>query len=236
VSTAPRSLAVSALLAALLLAGCGGGEDSESTTSKTTTASKQAGTTTGSHERESPAKAPAPTPPNPDPPVATERVPGSKAVAPDVPVTEGGDNSVQAFGTEGEEDQAAQATATLGAYLGARADKDWAAACKEASAQLIEELARLVERAKAKGDAEKPKGCAETLALLSGEASEAALEEAAVIEQVLSFRIRDDGYAYLIYKGAQGKVKFIAMADDDGTWKVNTVEPSAFEGPPGEAR
>jgi hypothetical protein len=245
---ARRSLALLALLCLLFLSGCGGGEgDSESTASEATsaqgqtsaaqgsaTAQDQGGAEQGGGEEQA-AKAPPKTPTEPNPPIAGERTPGSKAVAPGVPVVKGADNSIQAFGTEGEEDEAEQATANLKSYLDARANRDWPGACEAASAQLREELSKLIERAKAKGDTEKPKGCAETLELFFGKTPSSALQEAARIDQVLSFRVQADGYAYLIYE-AEGKVKFIAMANEEGTWKPNTLEPEAFQGPQGESQ
>lgn len=166
------------------------------------------------------------TPPEPNPPRSTARVPGSKAVAPGVPVTRGGDNSVQAFGNEGQEGEAAQAAATVAAYLRARAARRWPDACAEASKQLEGELAKLIARAEVTNrDAEKPEGCAATLALLFGRSPSSALRRVEV-GKVLSFRVRPDGYAYLIYEDREGAILFIAMAADGGTWKVNVPEPT----------
>lgn len=232
------SAAVVALAAAgaLALAGCGGGGDLNTTASSETTTAQAPKTrapkpkpqahSDSAAKRTTPTNAPG-TPGDP--------TPGEKAPAPGVPVTPEGDNSVQTFGTEGEESQRSQAEADLREYLEARAKGDWAAACEAASAQLKEELAKLIANAKAKGDAEKPKGCADTLEALYGKALPKTLRQAAQIEEVLSFRIREDGYAYLIFKAPEG-VKFIAMANDEGTWKVNTPEPEAFQASQGETQ
>ena len=48
-----------------------------------------------------------------------------------------------------------------------------------------------------------------------------------MVKELLSFRVKD-GYAYVIFKGAGGEVRFIAMANDGGEWKVNTTEPGTF--------
>src|SRR5262249_1998769 len=146
--------------------------------------------------------------------------PGSRAVAPGVPVTKGGDNSIQAFGTEGEEDPRAQAISNLTAYLNARLQGGWARACSLASDQFREELKRLIESAKAKGAAKKPEGCPGTLALLTSPQARAELRRRFQVNEVLSFRIRGE-YAYLIFRGEEGKAMFVAMADDGGQWKVN---------------
>jgi hypothetical protein len=161
----------------------------------------------------------------PNPAIATERTPGSKAVAPDVPVTQGGDNSIQAFGVEGEDQEATQALSALEEYLQARLAGEWARACASVSAEFREQLQLLIERAKAKEEeAPKPQGCPETLQLLYGQAPRQALQEATQIERVLSFRVREDGYAYLIYADSKGTIRFIAMAEEEGAWKVNTTE------------
>jgi hypothetical protein len=243
---ARRSLALLALLCLLFFSGCGGGGDSDSTAGEATSTQEQTSASEGNAAQDQggaeqgggedqASKPPPKTPVERNPPIASERTPGSKAVAPGVPVIKGADNSIQAFGEEGEEDEAQQATAGLKRYLDARASKDWQAACEAASAQMREELTVMIERAKAKGDAEKPKGCAETLELLFGKTPQQALQEAARIDQVLSFRAQEDGYAYLIFE-AEGKVKFIAMAEEEGAWKPNTLEPEAFQGPQGESQ
>jgi len=150
--------------------------------------------------------------------------PGTKAVAPGVPVQRGGDNSVQTFGAEAEVDQREQALATLSAYLNARVARQWEKACAATSEEFKEQLATLVDIGKGK---EKPEGCAETLRLFFRSFPRSVLRQSAQIKELLSFRVKDD-YAYVIFRGAGGEVKFIAMADDDGEWKVNTTEPAAF--------
>ena len=215
------------VLAALLLGGCGG-SDSETTAEGEVSAAREQ---RPAAEQEPQAQGQEEGPGNPkpsaspNPPIATERIPGSKAVAPGVPTTKGGDNSIQAFGAEGEEDEAAQAAAQLRAYLSARVAGDWAAACAATSAQYREQLARMVAPTP---DEKEPKGCEQTLALLFAKAPKQALQEAAEVNRVLSFRVEESGYAYLIYEDAEGEIRFIAMANEDGAWKVNTIEPTGF--------
>lgn len=237
------ALLICLCLALFPLAGCGGGGDGESTSSQASTAqaetapapARKEGDRSGEEQGANPqsTKPTRHSPAEPDPPIAAERTPGSKAVAPGVPVTKGGDNSIQAFGEEGEESEAEQATKNLSAYLGARAANDWSGACEATSTQFKEELGKLIEQAKAKENVEKPRGCTDILAALFGKAPLSSLREAARIDRVLSFRTDEDGYAYLIFE-ARGEVKFIAMANDDGAWKVNVLEPEAFQGIPGE--
>jgi hypothetical protein len=235
-SLALLSFCCLALAAAIALGGCGGGGDEESENSEATSAAH--GTSAapaqaeaqGDETREGSKGAGQPDHgASPNPPVAEERTPGSKAVAPGVPIAKGGDNSVQAFGLEGETEEASQALQALEEYLQARVAGDWAAACAAASEEFRSQLAMLIDRAKTKGEgAEKPEGCPETLELLYGKAPSQALREAAEVKQVLSFRVREDGYAYLIYEDGSGEARFIAMANEDGAWKVNTTEPTGF--------
>lgn len=223
-----RSLLALALLAlAALAAGCGGGDGTS--TSATATAPARQGTTAPKR----PSEARRPTPSNPAHPSRQSTaegapVPGSKAVAPGVPVSKGGDNSIQAFGVEGRESPRAQASAELRAYLGALLAGKWARACAATSPQFKRQLAQLIARARVKGGGEKPRGCAATLAALLGSAPPASLRAASRVGQVLSFRVRGR-YAYLIFKGAGGKAMFIAMANDGGKWKVNVLKPEQFD-------
>jgi hypothetical protein len=149
--------------------------------------------------------------------------PGAKAAAPGVPVSPGGDNSVQKFGIEGRAAERAQAIATLEDYLNARAARRWEEACAATSDDYRRQLAQAVAPTP---DDREPEGCAQTLALLFGASPTSALNSGAEVRQVLSFRTRADGYAYLIFEGGGGTVRFIAMANEGGSWKVNTLEPA----------
>ena len=236
-----RRSALALLFALALLAGCGGakeGSPTESSTAKEQApgqgqvqdgSAKQPPVTDkkGSEEAAQGQAATEGSTARPEIPLG-EPQPGSKAPAPGVPTTKGGDNSIQSFGTEGEEDPREGAVSNLLAYLDARLSGEFAKACSLASEEFREQLAQLIANAKAKGDAEKPKGCAETLALFTPEKAKAALREKNQVNEVLSFRVRDDGYAYLIFKGAEGKTMFIAMAEEDGQWRVNVMEAEAF--------
>ena len=232
------------VLCALLIVGCGGGEEEPTATTGTATATEKQGPQgkagkAGSKQQGDAQQGKArqgTSPATPEGGVGTTKtqrapvgnpIPGSKAVAPGVPTVKGGDNSIQSFGTEGSEDPREQAVSNLLAYLDARLAGEFERACSLASEEFRQQLARLIANAKAKGDAEKPQGCAETLALFTPDKAKAALREKSQVDEVLSFRI-EGPYAYLIFKGAEGKAMFIAMADDGGEWKVNVPEPGAF--------
>ncbi len=232
-----RRIASSLLLAGAtlaLLSGCGGGDGEQGSSAardQSAAAAKSKGDAAEQEkaqgQEESGAVEASPNPARQDVPVGSP-TPGSKAVAPGVPVVKGGDNSIQTFGTEAEEAPRDQAVSNLLAYRDARLAGRFARACALASAEFRDQLVQLIASAKVKGGAEKPEGCADILALFTPERDKAALRERFQLSEVLSFRARGDGYAYLIFKGAGGKPMFIAMADDEGRWKVNVPEPEAF--------
>ena len=149
--------------------------------------------------------------------------PGTNAVATGVPVQPGGDNSVQVFGAEGAVKEREQAFSTLRAYLQAQAAGEWAKACAQTSEEFKEQLATIV-RVSGKEKKNEPVGCTATLRVFLGSAPRSDMRRSSEVRELLSFRV-EGGYAYVIFKGADGTVRFIAMADDDGKWKVNTTEP-----------
>lgn len=220
------SSAASLVLLSLLLAlpGCGGGGGDSPSTSATSTSTAEQGTTTEQPQPSQPKSKPSSSnPPRQHVPTG-HPTPGAKAVAPGVPTTKGGDNSIQAFGSEGEEDPREEAISNLTVYLEARLAGEWERACALVSAEFRDQLEQLIENAKGK---DKPKGCPGTLALFTPEDAKAELRERSLVSEVLSFRVEGE-YAFLIFKGAEGKAMFIAMAEDDGQWRVNVPEPEAF--------
>ncbi len=198
-----RSSASLALVALLALASCGGGGEGTTASTSTTVEPKP------EEERQATS--------NGDP------VSGSQDVAPGVPMTKGGDNSIQTFGAERGGGQRAQALADLKAYLHARLAGEWARACALASQEFRHEFARLVAQAKGK---ERPSGCAQTLAAFLGSTPRATRREAAQVGELLSFRV-EGKRGYLIFKGARS-VMFIALENDAGRWKVNVSQPTPF--------
>lgn len=75
--------------------------------------------------------------------------------------------------------------------------------------------------------------CTDTLRLFFNRARTAQLRRDAQVKALLSFRVDEKNgkqYAYVIFRGAGGKVRFIAMANDDGEWRVNVAEPAEFPG------
>jgi hypothetical protein len=149
--------------------------------------------------------------------------PGAKAVAPGVPTQAAGDNSIQAFGTEGEVEAREQALATLIDYLAARAGGRWAEACAATSRQFKRELAAAAE---AVPKEQRPDDCEAALAYFFSRVPPAVRRSSSEVTELLSFRVRDR-YAYIIFRGGD-EVDFIAMRNDDGAWKVNTLNPEPF--------
>ena len=225
------ALALLGALALAALAGCGGGGGGESTsaapaTQKTTSlAQKPPAQGKQNESAGKPEQDASPSPPRQHVPEG-HPTPGAKAVAPGVPTTRGGDNSIQAYGAEGESGPRSQAVEELTAYLAAFSAHEWAKACSVASSEYRKQLAQLVASAKTRDAAKKPESCPATLVALVGKVPGGALDSYRVAK-ALSFRIEGD-HAFLIYKNPEGKAMFIAMKEDEGEWKVNVLQPEPF--------
>ena len=114
----------------------------------------------------------------------------------------------------GERSERDQAAVALHDFLDARAERNWAAACANLSRDAAKSLRLLAARSpKLQG-----RGCAATLAALSGDVPTSALAEAAQAD-VGSLRVEGDR-AFLIYRGAHDAAYAILMAREGGAWKV----------------
>jgi hypothetical protein len=225
-------LLVAACAALSLAAGCGGGGEGQSSSSTTTregpTATAEPPIATGEAPTHGPQgeKGGGAQPKRPalqDTSVGSPE-PGTKAVAPGVPVQPAGDNSIQTFGTEGEVEGREQALTTLRTYLSARAAGRWAEACAATSRQFKRQLATVAATLPKNM---QPKGCAAALRFFFHWFPQAALRASAEVRDLLSFRVRGR-YAYIIFRGAEEKVGYIAMRNDDGVWRINTANPEPF--------
>ena len=146
---------------------------------------------------------------------------GSKKAAPGVPVSRGGDNSIQTWGLKASAQERAKVTAILRAFLDARADADWATACSYLAAEQRAEFESLVDGGK-RGNA----ACAETMRAFADGVPPSAYDEEAQIDYVLSLRV-GEGNAFLIYtRPGESKIFANAFADEGGTWKVVSVGPT----------
>jgi hypothetical protein len=137
-------------------------------------------------------------------------------VAPGVPTSKGGDNSVQSYGLEADSSERVAAAATVDAYLAAQAAGRWGEACSYLSSTI---LGRLEDLAQEKGGGAED--CAEAMALFLAKVPKAALRTAADI-QVLSMRVQGPN-AFVIYKDGEGTPTEIVMASEEGQWKVDAL-------------
>jgi hypothetical protein len=225
------AVVVAALLAFGLVA-CGGGDD-DSTTSPTTTA------TTADGERTAPAPGDdargggnekqigddkstssgggAGSPEKDEPGGNSSAGEGSAAFR-----TPGGDNSIQNYGGEGDEDQREAAEAAVIAYFDARAAGDWAKTCEYFAAAGLKPLEQLAESSPQL----KGKGCAAIMGALGRQLS-AAQRANPVTEGIASLRI-EDGQGFALFHGRNGADYFLPILEEDGEWKVGTLTASEF--------
>jgi len=225
---ATTPLASLAIAAALALAGCGDSEDDGSGgAGESQTTSRQGSGAGGAQQGESaPSGRGEGLPAVREEPVDTsslsEPVEGSKRAAPGVPVSRGGDNSIQTWGVEASAAERKEVTATLQAFYDARAEADWATACSYLAARVKTEFGGFV-RGKS-GNA----ACAEAMRGLAQGIPPSAFDREARIDYVLSLRI-GEGNAFLIYtRPGESKVFANAFGDEDGTWKVVSVGPTVI--------
>jgi hypothetical protein len=222
----PRScavLAIASLPVALGLAGCGGGGGSTTATapapsSSTTTTAAPPKQATQHRPDAAGQRSPTNSPPPPPGPPAVAFQPkshndsgGGSAQF----IVKGADNSVQEFGSEGQQSELETAATALHGFVDARAERNWAAACNY--------LSKAAKQGFAPSSASsQPPSCAATLAALSGKVPTATLREAAVAD-VGSLR-REGESGFLIYRGApSGTVYAISIAKQGGAWKIASL-------------
>ena len=225
---APRLFIALLLALALALAGCGDSEDDGSGgAGESQTTSRQESGAGGAQQGESaPSGRGEGLPATREAPVDTSSlaapVEGSKRAAPGVPVSRGGDNSIQTWGLEASAAEREEVTATLRTFYDARAEADWATACRFLAAPQKAEFAGFV-RGKS-GNA----ACAEAMRGLAAGVPERAFDREARIDYVLSLRV-GEGNAFLIYtRPGEAQVYANAFAREGGDWKVVSVGPSVI--------
>jgi hypothetical protein len=186
---------------ALGMTACGGGDSTGSTSTATAAATPgQAGTQSGEDRPSSSPSAEA---------SASFRTPG-------------GDNSIQNYGEEADAADVRAASATLTAYLRARAKDDWAAECSYLAKVTVAPLEQLASSSpKLKG-----KDCAAILAALSS-GTPASLRQNTLNGEIASLRVEGE-HAFALYHGAKGVDYFVPMVREDGEWKLGALAPSEF--------
>ena len=133
-------------------------------------------------------------------------------------VQKGGDNSVQEFGNEGDQQEFNDAAAALHNFLDARAEGNWAAACNYMSKSVVESFEKLAAQAKQL----KGTSCAGILEKLTNPAAKSAMKQEAEKADVGSLRVEGDR-SFVIYRGVKGTVLAMPMANEGGNWKVASL-------------
>jgi hypothetical protein len=210
---ATRLLVTLAAAGALALAGCGGGGGDDHSGS---TAGSAATTTTTTTAQSSQA-------PSGDG-NGTESASGtSKKLAlgspADVPRSEGGDNSIQDYGSEASEADRAAAGRALQAYYDALVSGDTEGACALLTSRIRDGVEKTLEQLGGQGGSKAPTTCAQILKLTVRTGPRSPQLQ---LTELLSLRRQGDD-AFLIYRAGDGKVYAIAMSEENGDWRVGGV-------------
>jgi hypothetical protein len=136
-----------------------------------------------------------------------------------LPHYEGGEKSVEAFGSEaGGSDREAVLAAEQG-YLGAIAERDYEAACSHLSSQPRRSLRQLAA-------GKKTVQCPQILpALLSSSAAATARRQAA--GTVTKVRVRGD-QAFIVFHAPGAKLYVFTMVREGGEWKAAAIAGSVL--------
>lgn len=205
---ATRLLVTLAAAGALALAGCGGGDDhsgstasSAGTTTTTESSQGQSGDGNGTESASGTSK---------------KLALGSPA---DVPRSEGGDNSIQDYGSEASEADRAAAGRALQAYYDALVSGDTEGACALLTSRTRDGIEKTLEQLKGQGGSNAPTTCPQILKLtVRSDPHSPQLR----LTELLSLRRQGDA-AFLIYRAGDGKVYAIAMSEENGNWRVGGV-------------
>jgi hypothetical protein len=213
-------IALLALAAMLLVAGCGGDDESTTTAATppaTTTASgdKGSGDEKGSDKDKSSddGKEPKTVSQKDAPPVET-------IGAPKPP--KGGDDSIHTFGKEASEADLRGSAAALNGYLQARVKRDWALACAYMSSGISEQLTQLAQQAPEGKDLD----CAGILEAMSAHLDKKSLKRMASIK-IGTARV-DGDRAFVLYKEAGVGWMMMPMQRENGEWRVAAIAGSVL--------
>lgn len=245
-----RKFVVALVLAALLAVGisaCGGDDASTSTTSSsptsptTTEASTPSGDSgnarpeaKGPHSKEETASKPKPSQQDAEEPEGSGGGSGSSGsavkAAPlrvsgggSAPFREpGGDNSIQDYGSEGDQAELEAAAEAVHSFLVTRAREDWATACSYLSSSMVKQLEELASQS----EQLKGKGCAPILDALTASVPDAT--RTAMTEVDAASLRYDEERAFLLYHGADDTDYFIPMVEEQGNWKVSALASTPF--------
>jgi hypothetical protein len=143
---------------------------------------------------------------------------GTKAIAPGVPTTQGGDDSIQSYGIESNGDERVQAAGVLEAYLQAELSGNWSKGCSLLAAETREDLERLWEKASGtKGG----QACEKAMAGFLQGVPRNEIRALADLH-VLSMRVEGDR-GFVIYDDGKGTASESPMQLEQGHWRVRTL-------------
>jgi hypothetical protein len=134
--------------------------------------------------------------------------------------TRSGDNSIPNFGAEAGASERRQAEAALGAYLGARAKGDWAAACSGLADSVRKQVRAFV------GASSRPTDCASLYAVLGGSSPPAARADT-LTHGVASLRVKGES-AFALFVGPHAQKYVMPMAREGGVWRVTQIAPIEY--------
>ncbi|MDX6609808.1 MAG: hypothetical protein QOF85_1733 [Solirubrobacterales bacterium] len=129
----------------------------------------------------------------------------------------GGDNSIQEFGKEGDESELQEVAEIVHSFYVARAEEKWDTACSYLSKSNIEQLEQLASRA----PQHKNVDCGTVLKAFT-QTLPAAVEREITTVDAGSFR-HDGEQGFLIYYGAGHQTYSMPLKAEGGTWKVTAL-------------
>ncbi len=224
---------LAAALVAVGLAACGGGGSSPSTqaaSAVTTSTATTAATTPTTSTATTPATtSTATTPTATTKPAETTPRPSTTSTSPSSGSGAGaagfrapsGDNSIPDYGSEAPPSERERAATALAAFLRARANGEWAAACTYLAATTRTQFERLLGGPKAKAG-----GCARVLAELS-KSTAAHAETLTLTAGVAALRIKGAS-AFALFHGPKGSKYVMPMRSEGGAWKMSQLEPLPY--------
>jgi hypothetical protein len=204
---------VLALAFPVLLAACGG-DDDETTTAADTPDQTQTDTSEGDSGGDGSSGNSEETLTDPrgnKPP----RPIGEREDPPKVP--KGSDNSIQTFGEEADDEQAALIAESARGFFKAQANKKWKDACFYLATDVKEQLAQIASQA----PEPIPTDCPSLLEQLGQGVPNSARKQAAKV-RVRNVRVEDE-QAFVLYIGARRKWYAVPVRDEDGDWKVGAM-------------
>jgi hypothetical protein len=138
---------------------------------------------------------------------------------------QGGDNSIQEFGSEGDSQELRKAAAAVHSFLVARVSGEWARACDLLAANQVESLEGLT----AKSSTLHGEGCPAALAVLTPRVSPTVARRATAMD-ARSLR-RDGNRAFLLYTGPPGETVYaFPLTNEERAWRLSATGATTLAG------